>query len=109
MYSYNDISVKNSDLLFYSAIILWIILGISLLIFCCYFSSIKIAIAIIKSAALYMRDVPSAIIIPLVFGILEIGFWTFWIFMFLYVYSSGDVKQQDHLPFASVTWNKNVR
>jgi hypothetical protein len=101
----------------YIAITLWVIAGLSFLIFMytifprcrCYFRSIQLAIAIVKSAALFLRDVPSALIVPLVFGLLIIAFWSFWITMFLFVYSSGDIRGSDSTPFATVDWNDNIR
>lgn len=87
----SHIKIKNANTMFYIAITLWVLAGISFLMFLCYFRTIRLAIAIIKSAALFLADVPSALFVPLVFGVLVMVFWAFWIMMFMYVYSCGNI------------------
>lgn len=53
------------------------------------YSRIRLAIAIIKTATMFVRDVKSAMIVPLLFYVkLLIGFG-FWIIGFIYLYSLG--------------------
>jgi hypothetical protein len=51
-----------------------------------------LAIAIIKSASLYVIDEPFALLLPPIFAVLSIGFWAFWIAGFVFIYSIGEIK-----------------
>lgn len=57
---------------------------------CCMFSRIRLAIAIIKTATMFVRDTWSAMIVPLVFYVKVLLFFSFWIIGFIYIYAIGD-------------------
>lgn len=90
-------------------ITLIVITGISILALLCYFSRIRMAIAIIKTAALFVMEVPTVMFVPPVFTIIVMGFWALWITSFFYIYSIGDIKGRADSPFATVTWSENIR
>lgn len=90
------------------AITLWVIAGVSFIIFVCSINKIRLAIAIIKSAAIFIKDVPSALIVPIIVGALMVAFWAFWISMAIYVYAIGEIKGSSDSPFASITRSKEA-
>jgi succinate dehydrogenase/fumarate reductase cytochrome b subunit len=57
--------------------VVWI--GLSVIAFICIFNKIRLAIGIIKTATLYVRDNFSVMIVPPVIGIILGGFWVWWI------------------------------
>lgn len=66
------------------------ILAICLIGFFCMFDKIRLAIAIIKTATVYVRDVPLALLVPPVFTILNALFWLAWLYGVVYLYSVGE-------------------
>lgn len=60
----------------------WIVVGvivISLVVFCCLYKNIKLAIAIIKTATVFVVDVPLVMFVPMIFTIITAAWWAFWI------------------------------
>ena len=60
------------------------------------------AIAVVKSAAVFVVETPSVILVPPVFIVITMGFWALWIVSFVYVYSTGTIITNPSTPFASV-------
>lgn len=86
-------------------VIFWIVVGvfaISLVIFCCLYKNIKLAIAIIKTATIYVVDVPLVMFVPILFTIITAGWWAFWICTMLCVYSHGYMYHSTSGPWASI-------
>lgn len=53
--------------------------------------NIRLAIAIIKCATGFVAQTPLVMLVPPFFTILTAGFWTFWIFGAIYLWSVGTV------------------
>mmetsp|Transcript_139556 Transcript_139556/g.197592 ORF Transcript_139556/g.197592 Transcript_139556/m.197592 type:complete len:111 (+) Transcript_139556:951-1283(+) len=71
--------------------------------------NIKLAIAIIKTATLYVIDVPTAMAVPPLFAIAVAAWWCVWIIGFVYLYSYGTfARYSDTIPFGSVTHTNEV-
>ncbi|KAL4485826.1 hypothetical protein ABPG72_012366 [Tetrahymena utriculariae] len=83
--------------------------GLFLIVFLCLFNRIRLAIAIIKSAALFVAEVKSSFLVPPVVTIFCMLFTAWWVVAFVFVYSVGDIQESDYGPFASVKWQKNTR
>lgn len=66
------------------------------------FKKIKLAIAIIKTATLYIRDVFLVMLVPPIFSLIVAGWWVFWIIAAIYVYSVGEITKSVDTPFATV-------
>lgn len=60
---------------------------LSLLGLLCHFNRIRMAIAIIKTAALFIIEIPFIMLVPPVFTFLVTGYWRLWIMSFIYIYS----------------------
>ena len=81
--------------------------GLSTFSFICYFQRIRMAIAVFNSAAVFMVEIQSVILVPPVFIVITIGFWALWIVSFVYVYSTGTIITNPFTPFASVQCSEN--
>lgn len=64
--------------------------AINVIIVCCLCSKINLAIAILKTASMFIREVKSVLFVPVIIFLVSIGFYAFWIIGFLYLYSIGD-------------------
>ena len=71
----------------------------------CFFGKIRLAIAVIKTSAVFIGEVPTVLSIPIIFGVLIIGFWILWIGIFIYLYSVGDISGRTDSPFATIKWD----
>ncbi|CAD8074823.1 unnamed protein product [Paramecium primaurelia] len=89
------------------AIIFWSIAGISFLMLGCYYKRIYLAIAVIKAAADFTRDVWQVVIVPLsIFGVM-IAFLIFWIYSTTYLMSYGS-PEYNKTPFPEIDLNSGV-
>mmetsp|Transcript_123575 Transcript_123575/g.174184 ORF Transcript_123575/g.174184 Transcript_123575/m.174184 type:complete len:146 (-) Transcript_123575:109-546(-) len=96
----------NENSMRYTAYVLWAIAGISIILIFCFRNKIRLAIAIIKTATLYVKDVPTSFLVPPLFTIALICWWVFWIFSFVYVYATADgFTGSETSPFATVNHN----
>jgi len=50
----------------YAAIVIWCILAISVIVICCKYNDILLAIAIIKTAAIAIKDMTLLFLVPIV-------------------------------------------
>eukprot|EP00744_Colponema_vietnamica_P000742 GILI01001290.1.p1 GENE.GILI01001290.1~~GILI01001290.1.p1 ORF type:complete len:606 (+),score=184.83 GILI01001290.1:72-1889(+) len=90
-------------------IALYVLAGVMLLIVLIMFKRIRIAIAIMKTAAVFVKDCWSVIFIPPVLFIITAALYVWWIITALYIYSAGEVKKSTTSVFASVELNRNLQ
>lgn len=93
----------------YIAYAIWGILGICIIGFLCMFDKIRLAIAIIKTATLYVRDVPLCMLVPPIATIINAIYWCVWLFGLVYIYSVGTFVKKGNSPLASVEWEQNTK
>jgi hypothetical protein len=67
------------------------------------FSKIKLAVAIIKTASIFVKDEILITLLPIFTALFTIGLWIWWIITAVYIYSTGTITSSNSLPFASVT------
>lgn len=79
-----------------------------IIVFCCCYR-INLAIAVLKTSTMFVRDVISIVLVPFVIWAVCCGFYAIWIVGFIYLYSIGDYTQSTFGPFASVEWSKSNR
>ena len=91
------------------AYICWILCWVFIIIIFCIFKSIRLAIEIIKAAAEYVQDTPSAFLVPFLLLIFLSAFYVLWIIVALYLYSSGSAYSSGASPIANFVWNTNTR
>lgn len=56
---------------------------------------IRLAIAIMKTGTQFMRDVKTVLLVPPVFFLLTIAIYCYWIVASLFIYSSGEISDDD--------------
>jgi choline transporter-like protein 2/4/5 len=79
------------------------VLVLSFFGFLCVFSKIKLAVAIIKTASIFVKDEILITLLPIFTALFTIGLWIWWIITAVYIYSTGTITSSSSLPFASVT------
>lgn len=91
-------------------ILLWIFAGLFLLILCCCWNRIQLGAAIVMAASDFVANVPSILLIPLVYFVI-VGVWVvFWVISAIWVYSVGDATKSSTNPiFADMHWNDTTR
>ena len=65
--------------------ILFGVLAISFIVFICLYNEIRLAIAIIKTAAIYIKDTPFVLGIPPLISIITFLWWACW-YSFFFTY-----------------------
>lgn len=88
--------------------VIWAIAGVSLIGLLCMWKNIKLAIAIIKTATLYVIDTPLSMLVPPFFAIAIAVWWGVWIFGFVHIYSWGTFKKSPTTIFGSVTHDEKT-
>jgi Plasma-membrane choline transporter len=99
----------TSSKLMYFAIAIYCLFGLSLLLLFCYFKTIALCIAVIKSAALFVRQHNRVIFVPMIFSVFLFGYCMFGMFVLLYLWTIGTISKRSGLPLGQVTWDTNVR
>lgn len=96
---------QTKDTYLYLSYTVWAIDGLCFFIFLCIFNKIRLAIAIIKSATLYMKDVPTSMLVPPLIMIFIGVWWAFWVFGAVCLYSMGTISKSNlgYNPFPLVT------
>lgn len=90
-------------------VIMIVVAAISVLGLICYFNRIRMAIAIIKTAAMFVMETPTVMLVPPTISIILMGFWALWIVALVYLYSVGEIKGSSDSPLATVEWNEDIR
>lgn len=96
-------TTNNRDMYLTMFIILAILTLVSLIIICCNFRNIQIAIAVIKTAAIAIKDMPLMLLVPPIFTIVIGIWWLWWLYSFVFLYSVGEVSKSPNGPYAAVT------
>lgn len=109
----NTVSGTNNDTttsktLYIFAIVFWVVDGISLLVLCCIYHKINIVLAVLKAGADYMKQVPTALLVPPFLTLIVLAFFAYWIAAFVCLFASGAVFVNDSLPFVSVSWSDST-
>lgn len=87
--------------------------GLSLIGLFCILDKIRLAIAVIKTAALFVRDEFEIILVPPVIAVCVGVLWVWWIISVVYkininnsyIVSLGEISGSGSTPFATVTWD----
>lgn len=89
----------------YVAIVVWAILLISIIVILCKYNDILLAIAIIKTACVAIKDMPLMFVVPIVITVVVAIWWIWWLFSIAYLYSVGDISKSPNGPYAAVEHN----
>lgn len=83
----------------YIAYLIWGIAVISALFFCCFRNALRLAVAIVKSAGLFLMDCKTVLLVPILGYVTFLAVFAFWLVGFVYLFSMGDPKRMDTYPF----------
>ena len=100
---------ETAKTLEYLAYILFGLWALSLFGLFCMYHKIRLAIAVIKTAAIFVRDNFLILYVPIVFSVILGLFWLWWIASAVYVVSLGSITGDGTSPFAKVTWSTYQR
>lgn len=90
----------------YLSYLIWAITAASIILIFFMYNRIRLAIAVIKTAALYVKDVPHAMLVPIITSFAVIAWIIIWIVCFVYILATFDsVKKDDATPFANITYS----
>lgn len=78
------------------AYICWAILGVLVIFILCMYSRIKLAIAIVKTGAMFVMNVKSTLLVPILMSILSACLFAVYIVGFVYNYSTGTITSDDY-------------
>ena len=95
--------------MYWVAVALYILFAVCLCGVCCFFTTIALCIAVLKCAAIFVRQHFMIVFIPIIFGCLLFGFAMFAMFVLLFLWSIGEVVKRDSLPLGQVKWDTNMR
>lgn len=76
---------------------------------CCYMNTIELCIAVLKSAALFMRQNFCIIVLPIVMTFIIVGYAMYWAITLLFAWSIGEYKKRTGLPLGAVQWDGFTR
>lgn len=105
----NTTNKTTSSKLYWTAVVLYIVFALTLCAICYFFKTIELCIAVLKSAAIFVRTHFSVAFVPMIFSVLLFGYLMFGFFVLLYLWSIGDVTKRDGLPLGQVNWDTNIR
>lgn len=95
----------------FAAVMCWILAGIYVLVMVCSINSLRVAIAVIETAADYFADTKRIIFVPLLYFIVGILVFTAWVFAMIGVASIGEItvdsitlQQKDIVWTEMTTW-----
>ena len=84
-------STTGTDLSYfvYIGYAVWALTAISAVFFCCYRDALKLAVAVVKSAGLFLMDCKTVLFVPIIGQLLFIAVFALWFFGFIIIYSNG--------------------
>jgi len=108
---YNGSKDDNSrDFMKGMGITLFILAGIALLVTLLMCNRIRLAVAIMKSAAIFFKDVWEVVFVPVAFFFISAIFLVFWVLALVYIYTSGTIPQEEkYEPINSIDWDNTMR
>jgi len=93
----------------YISYIIFGIGGLYIIILLCCCGKIRLGIAIMKTAANFIRDTYRVFLVPIFFFFCILVWMTYWVCSAVFIWSVGDVKKHQDTPFASIHWSKTTR
>jgi len=91
------------------AYILWGIAGFSALAVLCLYNRIRLAIAILKAAADYVRNTLSVFLVPPVICLILVAFYVYWTITSVYLVSAGNVDTGNTVAITTFSYSTNLK
>ncbi|CAG9332171.1 unnamed protein product [Blepharisma stoltei] len=74
------------------------------------YKRIRLAIAIMKSGAIFLKDAWIILLVPVLVFVFSVGFFCYWILSLVYIYSSGGMYHKDEEgKMAHISWDESER
>lgn len=89
-----------------TAIVLWCVAGVFLLLILCLISRIRLGAKMIQSAADFITDTPTVMLVPVFFTIKQAAFILLWVITFAYTFSVGTLRYDPGDIFGDMVWTK---
>jgi hypothetical protein len=83
--------------MFWLSIIFWVAAGLLFLAFLCIYHKIKVAIGVIETASEFVRKNFMILFFPLFVAITLIGWYIYWVWAAVYIYSLSSTNSDDSL------------
>ena len=99
---------KTREALHIASYIVYASVGIFCLLVLFMYKRIQLAIAIMKSGAIFLRNVPSILLVPIAMFLVSVAFLIYWVFAIVYIYSTGDLKKTNSVV-ARISWDDSTR
>lgn len=87
----------------------WVFCGLVFIYTICIKKRIEIAIAILKAATEFTREYFFVMIVPLLIFFVYLGVMVFWLYGFLYVYTSGTPLTEVSFPYDGIDIDDTLR
>ena len=93
----DDSSWDSQETMFWLSIIFWVAAGLLFLAFLCIYHKIKVAIGVIETASEFVRKNFMILFFPLFVAISLIGWYIYWVWAAVYIYSLSSTNSDDSL------------
>lgn len=91
------------------AIVLYLLALLFLVLSICIKERIDLAVAIMKSAVMFIADVWKSLLVPLVVLIISVSITCLWVLALVYLYTSGTPKECTKCPtFGAIDWDETL-
>lgn len=91
------------------AYVCWGIAGASALTILCLYNRIKLAIAILKAAADYVKETKIVFLVPMVSVVILAAFFAYWAVTAVYLVSAGDPYKMQNSAFGSFEYDRKLQ
>jgi len=99
-------TIKTDKIIAY---ICWAIAGASIVMVLCLFGRIRLAIAILKAAADYVKETLIVFLVPIVAVLILAAFFAYWAITAVYLVSAGDPVQIKDSAFGTFDYDKKLQ
>lgn len=89
--------------------IMYAVSGLFLIYILFMCNRIRLAIAIMKAAVGFIKDVPLSLLIPPFFFVVTIVLYIYWTLAIIYLWSFGDVESRGTNPVPKIVWTSTTR
>jgi len=95
------------DMLLWTGYVVWAIGAIIFLITLCLCKQIRLGIGIVKTAAMFIYNVPTVLLLPITFFLLTIVLYAVWLTITLFIMSSVDLEESN--KGKRYSWNTDTQ
>lgn len=105
-----DKNKKTRHALQIASYIVYGLVAVFLIFILFMFRRIRLAVAIMKSGALFLKDVWLIILVPILVFIVSVLVFIYWVLALVYIFSSGYIEDKDEdNHMAHITWDNRTK